>query len=100
MAKAEGERVLSAGRVAFLALRNTIAAELAQGWSIVFVFKRHEPQLGIGISQFRSYVRRYVALNQVWAHRKNPPNTASATTPDNQPREVAPSVTRKREALF
>lgn len=86
MAKAERERVLSAGRVAFLALRGTITAELAQGWSIVSVFKRHEHRLGIGISQFRSYVRRYAASDLVWANRnKKRPNTASASHPTPAP---------------
>lgn len=108
MAKAGGERVLSAGRVAFLALRDTITAELAQGWSIVAVFKRHEKRLGISISQFRSYVRRYVAPELVWANRQKRPSTASvphpatapAATPDHRPRRIVPSVNLKREDLF
>lgn len=96
MVESDQKRDLGAGRVAFLALRDTVAAELAQGWSIVTVFHRHEKKLGIGISQFRSYVRRYVAPDLVWAARKKP-NAGIANTPVARPAPVTPAVSPKPE---
>jgi hypothetical protein len=59
-------RVRGAGRVAFLGLRPTIAAELAAGWPMAEVFRRHKADLGIAIGQFRAYVKLYIAPEQRW----------------------------------
>jgi hypothetical protein len=111
-------RVLGAGRVAFLALRETIAAELAEGWSMAEVFRRHQDQLGIQIAQFRSYVSRYVAADKVWAARRKrqsapsiigapspqPPGPAAAPPavppPAEAPHRITRSINLKRDDLI
>jgi len=102
-------RVLGAGRVAFLALRETIAAELAEGWSIAEVFRRHQDQLGIQIAQFRSYVSRYISADLLWTARRKiapaatqpAPRPAPSPPPQAEtPRRVTRSVNLKREDLI
>lgn len=53
-------RQLTAGRVAFLARREAIMAELEKGWSISAVYRQFAPHLPLGLRQFQIYVRRYL----------------------------------------
>lgn len=53
-------RQLTAGRVAFLARRDAIMAELEKGWSISAVYRQFAPHLPLGLRQFQIYVRRYL----------------------------------------
>lgn len=53
-------RQLTAGRVAFLARRDAIMAELEKGWSISAVYRQFAPHLPMGLRQFQIYVRRYL----------------------------------------
>lgn len=54
------QREKTAGRVAFLARREVILAELAKGWSISAVYRQFAPHLPIGLRQFQIYVQRYL----------------------------------------
>lgn len=102
------------GRVRFLALRQVIAAELAEGWSMVEIYRRHQDQLGIKVGQFRLYVNAYIAPENLWTGRKaaatpdkvqartaQPPTVAApmaaATEP---PRRITRSINLKREDLI
>lgn len=92
------------GRVRFLALRQVIAAELAEGWSMVEVYRRHQDQLGIKVGQFRLYVNAYIAPENLWTGRKAAATPGKAIVPPAvntppKPRIVA-SVNLKREDLF
>jgi hypothetical protein len=78
-------RVRGAGRVGFLALRQIIATELAAGWPMAEVFRRHEAELGIQIGQFRTYVKRYIAPEARWT------GDAAAAVPDSV--ALAPKAT-------
>ena len=48
-----------AGRVAFIALLDTIKAEMAQGHPLIAIFGRHQQILGIGYPSFCRLVARY-----------------------------------------
>jgi len=104
-------RVRGAGRVAFLALRPTIAAELAAGWPMAEVFRRHQAELGIAVGQFRAYVKLYIAPEQRWtgdAAAAMPPVVAAKPAPAAPPprppaessRRITRSVNLKREDLI
>lgn len=92
------------GRVRFLALRQVIAAELAEGWSMVEVYRRHQDQLGIKVGQFRLYVNAYVSPENLWTGRKAAavPGKTVTTLAINAPPKprIVPSVNLKREDLF
>lgn len=92
------------GRVRFLALRQVIAAELAEGWSMVEVYRRHQDQLGIKVGQFRLYVNAYVGPENLWTGRKAaavPGKTIIPPAMNTPPRpRIVPSVNLKREDLF
>ena len=50
----------TAGRVAFLARREAIWAELAKGWSVSSVHRQFAAEVPIGLRQFQVYVKRYL----------------------------------------
>jgi hypothetical protein len=90
-------RVRGAGRVGFLALRTTIAAELAAGWPMAEVFRRHQAELGIKVGQFRAYVKRYIAADSRWTGN-DAAATVAAAAPASQmaisPRPVSSDPSR------
>lgn len=53
-------RQATAGRVAFLARREAIWAELAKGWSVSSVHRQFAAEVPIGLRQFQIYVKRYL----------------------------------------
>ena len=55
-APAKGETRKRRGRIAFIALRETIRTEIEQGWPLTAIYEKHAGQLGIGYSQFTRYV--------------------------------------------
>jgi hypothetical protein len=102
-------RVRGAGRVAFLALRATIASDLAEGWPMAEVFRRHQDKLGIQLGQFRAYVQRYIAPEHRWTGRTAaaapvPVAPRQPTVAPRQPADPSRLVTRsinlKREDLI
>jgi hypothetical protein len=49
------------GRVAFFARIDAIRAELAQGWPLTTIYKRHKDALGVGYRGFCRLVTRHAA---------------------------------------
>ena len=83
-------RVRGAGRVAFLALRPVIATELAAGWPMAEVFRRHQAEFGVQVGQFRAYVKRYVDPAQRWTGACA---AAAPRHPVGQPQARGPDLT-------
>jgi hypothetical protein len=54
------KRMKGMGRVAFIAARDEIAAELAAGWPVKAIYQRRAAQLGIGYPQFTRYVAKLI----------------------------------------
>ncbi|MEE3626430.1 TraK family protein [Nitrospirillum sp. BR 11752] len=70
----------TAGRVAFLAQRDAILAELAKGWSMSEVYRQLSPHLPIGLRQFQIYVKRYL-VDQALPRLVAPASAAPPATP-------------------
>jgi hypothetical protein len=65
------------GRFAFISLRETIQAEIEQGWPLTVIHEKYAGQLGMGYSQFT----RYVAVHIRAKAAKSRNNTARAAAP-------------------
>jgi hypothetical protein len=65
-------RLRGAGRVGFLALRTTITAELAAGWPMAEVFRRHQAELGIQVGQVASLAEVHLNRGELFCTRFQP----------------------------
>lgn len=75
-----------AGRVAFLAEREAIAALVIQGHPLRSVFDRYQGSLGIGYPQFTRYVNRYIRSTgtDAQANKQSPVPTSTARPADKR----------------
>ena len=81
---------------AFLALRNTIAAELDEGWRMTVIYSRYAIKLNVSYSQFTRYVRRFIRNKPV--SRKNATANPIATKARQTKRFVFdPTVAHQRK---
>lgn len=68
------KRMKGVGRVAFLAHRIEIAAELEAGWPIKAIYQRRADKLGMSYQQFARYVDAFMRAEK----RSATPETAAA----------------------
>ncbi|HUZ64831.1 MAG TPA: TraK family protein [Acetobacteraceae bacterium] len=59
-APAPPKRIKGLGRVAFLAQRADIAADLDAGWPLTAIYARRAGKLGISYAQFARYVDQHI----------------------------------------
>lgn len=81
-----------AGRVAFLAEREAIAALVLQGHPLRSVFDRYQGRLGIGYPQFTKYVNRYIRSDETDAQdqKRSPAPASAAARPADKRQEIRP----------
>ena len=58
------------GRVAFLPLLEDIRKLLKDGYPLIFIYNRHQQQLGIGYTQFTKYIHRYLKTDNFSENKK------------------------------
>ena len=80
-----------AGRIALLARLDAITSDLAAGWPITAIYKRHMAGLGISYSGFCKLVRRH-ANEARPEHREPPPLSDTKSSVPNRSEPVAPTV--------
>lgn len=56
---------LGAGRVAFLARKDAIAAKIEAGYPLLMIYREYQKLLPIGYAQFANYVRKYLKSESV-----------------------------------
>lgn len=82
------KKPLGTGRVAFLARKDKIEADLVAGWPVAEVYRRHQKDVPIGQSQFERYVQRFIVNGEA------PPIVAKAQRAGRQigqkPKTAAP----------
>jgi hypothetical protein len=80
-----------AGRIALFARLDAITSDLAAGWPITAIYKRHMAGLGISYSGFCKLVRRHA--NEVRPeHREPPPFSDTNSSVPNRSEAIAPTV--------
>jgi len=101
-APAKGEPRKRRGRIAFIALRETIRIEIEQGWPLTAIYEKHTGQLGISYSQFTRYVGVHIRGNASKLHNGTtaavspPPSRSSdAGAPAKEPLTAATSESRR-----
>jgi hypothetical protein len=103
-APAKGEPRKRHGRIAFIALRETIRTEIEQGWPLTAIYEKHSGQLGIGYSQFTRYVgvdirgKASKSRNGAIAAASPPSGSSAAGTPaasGKEPFAAAASESRR-----
>ena len=102
MSVAPPRRSWGAGRVAFLAMLDTIRGELRQGHPLTAIFARHQAALGIRYAGFCKLVKRYaedakVANAAVPARRPVP---SAAAAPFAAPAQPAPAPSYATEGSY
>lgn len=75
------KRRLGAGRVAFLARKDAIAAKVEAGHTLITVYEEYQKELGIGYVQFLNYVAKYV----------------KGKSPENKATEPIETATKEKE---
>jgi hypothetical protein len=79
------------GRIALLARLNAITSDLAAGWPMTAIYKRHMAGLGISYSGFCKLVRRH-ANEAKPEHRAPPPLSDTNSSVPDRSEAVAPTV--------
>lgn len=79
-----------AGRVAFLAEREAIAALVLEGHPLRSVFDRYRGSLGISYPQFTRYVNRYIRSAKTDAQHQKQGPVSAATRPNDKRQEIRP----------
>jgi hypothetical protein len=80
-----------AGRIALFARLDAITSDLAAGWPMTAIYKRHMAGLGISYSGFCKLVRRH-ANEARPEHREPPPLSDTNSSVPNRSEAVAPTV--------
>ena len=80
-----------AGRIALFARLDAITSDLAAGWPMTAIYKRHMAGLGISYSGFCKLVRRH-ANEATPEHREPPPLSDTNSSVPNRSEAVAPTV--------
>lgn len=70
------ERRRRDGKSKFMALRETITREFAEGHTARAIYDRHLGQAGLSYSQFARYVARYVRTDDGPETKASPPSAA------------------------
>lgn len=82
------ERRRRDGKSKFMALRETINREFAEGHTARAIYERHLDQAGLSYSQFARYVAKYVRPNDGPDTQAATPRPTPQTAPSVQPRPV------------
>lgn len=80
------------GRIAFVALRDTIRAEIAQGLLLTTIFDRHKAALGVSYSAFCKLVARYADDAKPLRHRPTAVAKAHSPAPIPPAQPVPPTA--------
>jgi hypothetical protein len=80
------------GRIALFARLDAITAELAAGWPMTAIYKRHMAPLGISYSGFRKLVRRHADDAGPGGRHSAPPSRDSSRAPPNRSDGLAPAL--------
>ena len=80
-----------AGRIALFARLDAITSDLAAGWPMTAIYKRHMAGLGISYSGFCKLVRRH-ANEARPEHREPPPLSDTNSSVPNRSEAVAPTL--------
>ena len=102
-APGKGEPRKRRGRIAFIALRETIRIEIEQGWPLTAIYEKHTGRLGISYSQFTRYVGVHIRgagkgakLHNGTTAAVSPPSRSNdAGTPAKEPLTAATSESRR-----
>jgi hypothetical protein len=78
------------GRIAFVALRDTIRAEIGQGLLLTTIFDRHKAALGVSYSAFCKLVARYADDAKPLRHRQTVVDQPRSPDPTPPARPVPP----------
>jgi hypothetical protein len=92
MDEQKSKRPWGAGRVAFLALLESVKSDVNEGWSLKEVYRRYAERLAnITYSQFTYYVRRHITgeTDVKTTRRRTPSKTATRPIGGNEPTKPA-----------
>lgn len=79
------ERRRRDGKSKFMALRETISREFAEGHTARAIYDRHLDQAGLSYSQFARYVARYVRTDDGPKTQVSPATAAAPAPPPVEP---------------
>jgi hypothetical protein len=80
------------GRIALFARLDAINADLAAGWPMTAIYKRHMAALGISYSGFRKLVRRHANDAGPGDRHSAPPSSDSSRAAPNRSDGLAPTL--------
>ncbi len=80
-----GDKIRTAGRVAFLEHLAEIRKDLDSGWSLRAVWKRHKENVDLSERQFGKYVDRFIRSPQPSPPQPTPPAPVVSSPPPQQP---------------
>ena len=80
------------GRIALFARLDAITAELAAGWPMTAIYKRHMAGLGISYSGFRKLVRRHANDAKPGRREGAPPSSDTSPATPNRSDALAPAT--------
>lgn len=78
------------GRIALFARLDAVTADLAAGWPMTAIYKRHMAGLDISYSGFRKLVRRHANDARPGRREAAPPSSNTTPTAPNRSEAVAP----------
>jgi hypothetical protein len=81
-----------AGRIALFARLDAITSDLAAGWPMTAIYKRHMAGLGISYSGFCKLVRRHAAQASPEHREPAPPLSDTTSAAPNRSGAVVPTV--------
>jgi hypothetical protein len=80
------------GRIALFARLDAITADLAAGWPMTAIYKRHMAGLDISYSGFRKLVRRHANDARQGRREAAPPSSNTSPTAPNRSDGLAPAT--------